>query len=294
MFKRLIFATALMLAGAAHAVLPDGGWYWNPAESGRGFNIEIQDNILFVAGFIYDAQGKPIWLVSGGPMSSDRTYTGQLFQTPIGGQCIGCFYPGAPVEVDAGTISITFNGTNATILVNGTAIAAERMQFGLDFTSVAQPLLGEWSIVQGDTTFPVYFGERIRFTAMQVSQGQLAAVGSRAGSAISIAVGYFVPALGKWVVLLDSSTSYYRFYVFSFPGFDRIEGDSYLYKKTESPTLSSPFVAQRIKSATAARGASGPGTGKIRMSKQAVPLSTSEKRPVVHLMASSPLRKSSP
>lgn len=263
MLRTTVVAVLMAIAGLCEAVLPDNGWYWNPAESGRGFNIEIQDNILFVAAFVYDAQGKPIWLVSGGPMTGDHTYSGTLYQTPSGGQCVGCPYSGAPAEIPWGTIAIVFNGTNATITINGTVINARHMELGLDFTSIAQPLLGEWAIVSGETSFPIYFAERIRFTQTQVLQNELTATGSRAGSVTSIAVGGYEPGLGKWTVLMDSSTSYYKYYVFSFAGFERIEGDEYLFKKTELPTFSDPFLGQRIKSATAARGLVGPGTGKV-------------------------------
>jgi hypothetical protein len=56
--KKFLILMFAVLSVNAHAILPDGGWYWNPTESGRGFNIEIQNNVLFVAGFVYDAQGK--------------------------------------------------------------------------------------------------------------------------------------------------------------------------------------------------------------------------------------------
>jgi hypothetical protein len=49
--------------------VPDSGWYFNPNESGRGFNIEIQGNTLFMAGFIYDTAGNPIWLGATGPLA---------------------------------------------------------------------------------------------------------------------------------------------------------------------------------------------------------------------------------
>ena len=63
MLRSTVLAFLMAVAGVCDAVLPDGGWYWNPAEAGRGFNIEIQDNLLFVAAFVYDVQGKPVWYV---------------------------------------------------------------------------------------------------------------------------------------------------------------------------------------------------------------------------------------
>src|SRR2546423_376824 len=93
--KRTFAAIALAVTvGSASAILPDSGWYFNPTESGRGFNIEIQNNVLFMAGFLYDTTGKPIWIVTGGPMSSDRTYSGAALQT-ANGQVLGGSYHAA-------------------------------------------------------------------------------------------------------------------------------------------------------------------------------------------------------
>ena len=82
-FSTMLFAAALF-SGGASAMLPDSGWYYNAAEPGRGFNIEIQDDTLFMAGFLYDTQGKPIWVVSSGPMAGDAVYSGAAFQTANG------------------------------------------------------------------------------------------------------------------------------------------------------------------------------------------------------------------
>src|ERR1700734_524864 len=46
------------------------GWWWNPAESGRGFAIEVQGNQMYLAGYMYDSAGNPTWYVASGAMSS--------------------------------------------------------------------------------------------------------------------------------------------------------------------------------------------------------------------------------
>jgi|KBSMisStandDraft_5_1062788.scaffolds.fasta_scaffold03142_7 hypothetical protein len=254
-----LFATGL-IAGSASAVLPDSGWYFNPAEGGRGFNIEIQNNTLFIAGFIYDTAGNPIWVVSGGPMSTDRTYSGAAFQT-ANGQPLGGAYR-APSTVPFGTASVTFTTTmSANIVMNGYGFSVTREQFGLDFTSTTQPLLGEFAFVIGSTTFPVYFGQRISFTSTQLLNGSTYAAGNMTGEsgASNLAVGNYAPSLGQWTVLLDSSPSYYQFYTFAFEGFNLVEGSEYTYLKGASPTSSLPVIGNRIKSAQAAAGGNAPG-----------------------------------
>src|SRR5450755_1918342 len=201
---KLIIAVALAVVFSdASAVLPDSGWYFNPAESGRGFNIEIQDNTLFMAGFLYDAAGKPIWVFSGGPMSSDRTYSGAAFQT-ANGQALGGSYH-AQTNVPFGNANITFpTTTTANITVNGFNFTVTRELFGFDFTSTTQPLLGELSFVIGTPSFPVYFGERITFTSTQTINGSTYAIGNRTGDtgASNMALAQYAPSLNQWTVLL--------------------------------------------------------------------------------------------
>jgi hypothetical protein len=43
---RVLVALAIFATTAVYAMLPENGWYWNRNESGRGFNIEIQNNVL--------------------------------------------------------------------------------------------------------------------------------------------------------------------------------------------------------------------------------------------------------
>jgi hypothetical protein len=255
----------LTAASGAVAILPDSGWYFNANESGRGFNIEIQNNVLFMAGFLYDTTGKPIWVVSGGPMSSDRTYSGAAIQT-ANGQSLGGSYHAA-TSVPFGTASITFpTTTTASITVNGYSFTVTREQFGFDFTSTVQPLLGEFAFVDGTSTFPIYFGERISFSSTQVLSGSLYAVGNRAGDiGTNVAIAQFSPSLGKWIILLDASTSYYKFYTLIFEGDNLVEGDSYTYLKTDSPSGSLPSIGHRIKSAQAAAGLNAPGSGKSKV-----------------------------
>ena len=41
--------------------VPENGWWWNADESGRGFCIELKNNFAFIAGYMYEAEGRPVW-----------------------------------------------------------------------------------------------------------------------------------------------------------------------------------------------------------------------------------------
>jgi hypothetical protein len=261
---RNIIAVLLLAAPvSALAILPDSGWYWNPAESGRGFNIEIQNNLLFAAGFIYDNAGNPLWLTTGGPMSSDRTYNGDLIET-LGGQCIGCAYR-APSATKIGNISIAFpTSTTATVTIDGSVLNLRREQFGIDLANPVTPLLGEWAITTGSPVFPVYFGERLTLSSAENTASGPGAFGTRTGDSARTVVGAFIASSGEWGFLVDSSTSYYTIYSFNFIGFNLLQGVSSTFPKGSNPTGTLDSFAHRITSGAAASGQNAPGAKAAR------------------------------
>ena len=196
---------------------------------------------------------------SRGAMSSDRTYLGDAFITS-NGQPIGGAYQ-APSTIPYGKAQVTWNTktTDATIVLNGRTFNVTRQQFGFDFASDTQPLLGELSIVEGTTTF---FGDRITLTRTQILNGKVWAVGYKTGDNARLAIGRYEAGLGMWTILLDSSTSYYDYFTFRFEGVNFIEGLDYTFLKTALPGLSLPMVGYRTKSAQRAAGQNAPGSEK--------------------------------
>lgn len=126
---------------------PESGWWWSPNESGRGFSIETQGNVLFIAGYMYDTAGNPIWYISAGPMTSITTgggiyggsdrmtttwsYSG-TWQQYANGQAMGAPYR-APTLVsgNVGNLSLVFSDSqNATMtLPDGRKIPLTRFGF---------------------------------------------------------------------------------------------------------------------------------------------------------------------
>lgn len=252
----------LLAAAPARAMLPESGWYWNPNESGRGFNLEIQDNALFLAVFAYRPDGSAAWYVAGGPMATDRNWTAELFET-AGGQCLGCAYRPAALY-SMGTVSISFTDErSAVITLLGTSVGVVRQDWSNSGVASRDALLGEWSFTEGDPSFPVYYGDRVSLYSPQSGSSGPYAGGARTGSSSRIAVGQYSSSTGTHAILVDSSTSYYSFYVFTMNTFNRVQGLSWTYLKSASPVGNGTyFLAHRTKSYTRVRGLNGPGVTK--------------------------------
>jgi hypothetical protein len=257
-----LYLLGLLFSCNALAIIPENGWWWNPAESGRGFNLEVQDNLLFFASFAYDASGNPAWYTAGGPMTSDRDWTAQLVVTSHG-QCFGCAYVD-PVRTVVGTATLHFTSPQKAVLtVNGTSIAVQRFDFWQN-NAIPDGMAGEWSAVIGASS-DVYDGERIDYTQKRTEASGTYMSGFRQGSdaGSNLAIVLYNQGQGQWVALLDSSSTFYRLFVFTTAGFDRVEGNFWVYPKGGNPAGGGTFYqAFRTASATFLATSAGPASTK--------------------------------
>ena len=106
---------------------PETGWWWNASESGTGWFFEVQGSNLFMAGYLYDDAGRPIWYVSSGPMLSATAFDGDL-QLYGGGQTMTGSYRAPTSSAAIGRVSVRFTGTGtATVtLPQGRTVALSR------------------------------------------------------------------------------------------------------------------------------------------------------------------------
>jgi len=120
--KRLLAAILLCaIAGSATAFQPRSGVWANLNESGSGYTIEVQEDVLVITTYSYQTGGAPQWYLAAGPMTNDQhNFTGTLDKY-VGGQCISCMYTGAPTLIgNDGVISIVFaSETSATLTLPG-------------------------------------------------------------------------------------------------------------------------------------------------------------------------------
>ncbi len=107
----------------------ENGWWWNALQSGRGFFIEKQGNVLFIAGYLYSDDGRPRWLAATCVMDSASSCGGDLAEY-TGGQSLTGPYQ-APTSQPVGAVRLTFHSrTRATMQWPGGALEIERYTFG--------------------------------------------------------------------------------------------------------------------------------------------------------------------
>ncbi|MFW5926659.1 MAG: hypothetical protein ACOCSR_01290, partial [Wenzhouxiangella sp.] len=163
MFKHITAALAIGLIAAcftthSSAFYPVDGWWWNPEESGRGFNIEMQDDEMFIAAFHYAPNGHSVWWVANGRYDHDTGRMTSDFVELQDGQCIGCPYRTPEVVESAGSpVQIDFHSAvHATLHWDGESIPIQRQywRFSEDLPDLF--LFGEFHFTTG--ALGVYFG----------------------------------------------------------------------------------------------------------------------------------------
>ena len=128
---------------------PATGWWWNRAEGGRGYSIEVQGNHIFYAAFLYDDTGRSNWYVATGSTSLDGSlFTGDLLRVS-GGQSLGGAYRAPTPAQSVGPFTLAFDtASTGTMVWPGGTVAIERFNIvtnGIDAAPRAnQPETGWW------------------------------------------------------------------------------------------------------------------------------------------------------
>lgn len=156
--RSALFAASLAFGPMATAFTPESGTWWNPAEPGTGYLIEIQDNFLFISAYLYKPDGQPIWYTSQGTLNGNARFVGVL-STTSGGQCLGCAWRPPVAQVGAGgPVEIIFDTeTDARITLGGRVVPIQRYDFYLTRTAgdnKSDMMLGEWQLTVDFSTSP--------------------------------------------------------------------------------------------------------------------------------------------
>ncbi len=247
--RQTLFVFFLLLATVfgrpASAFTPENGFWWNAAEAGRGFTIEIQDNFLFMIGYVYRQDGSSTFVTTQGLMQGNAAFQGVL-DTFSNGQCIGCAYTGFPnIQPGAsGPVSIIFTSeTTATMTWNGGVTPLTRFNFYLNRPgSQSDPqielMLGEWQNVLDyaevlTDQYP-FFGDVLVFDALDETDLPELFTGCRAENSVdgrctqqaatnNEAVGYYDSGSDLHVIVVDNGNDFLVYVVetgtYQFDGF---------------------------------------------------------------------------
>jgi len=107
----------------------ESGLWWNDAESGRGFFIDVQGTTAALASYMYDGTGNPVWYLTVGTVNSTG-FSGTL-EAYQGGQALGATYRAPASAGQQGTVS--FRAITATsgelTLPGGRVVPVKRLVF---------------------------------------------------------------------------------------------------------------------------------------------------------------------
>lgn len=127
---------------------PAQGIWWNASESGRGYNIELQDRVMVVTTYGFDATGNNTWYVSAGLYDQDAGTFQATFDNTTNGQCFGCPYRApTPRPSAGGALRIEFDTqTTGTLHFDGGSTRIKRQYYGYGDTQAPEFLFGRWAI----------------------------------------------------------------------------------------------------------------------------------------------------
>jgi len=91
----------------------------------------IQGNAIFMAGFMYDAAGNPVWYVAQGALDASGTFNGAWQQMANGQTMTGAYRAPVLLDSNVGSLSLAFGGSRAATLTlpGGRRIPLTRFDF---------------------------------------------------------------------------------------------------------------------------------------------------------------------
>lgn len=242
----LLLSVAPGAADAASKTLggPVTGLWSNPSDGGRGFNIDIQGNVMIVTTYVYTQTGQPIWYLSSGPFDHKTSTFQSSYDSYSNGQCFGC-PPKAPIPSPsaAGAMKIQFHDNqHATITTPSGPLEIQKFNYG--FSDANEVLYGEWSF--GMNVGGLYNGDWIVFSEPYTATDGTKYVAGRTDDRLQrIALGRWVSSSMGYLILVQSGSYYHAYQVFLDER--RGGGQSWVYLTTGSPSGDgSPTWASRI------------------------------------------------
>lgn len=169
------------------------GVWWNPAENGRGYTIEVRGNTLVFYTYLFDASGNATWYGGANAMNSNGTVDIQL-QEYAGGQPLLGAYKAPLVKGNVTNARLVCStSTTCTLTWAGGTVPIQRFQYAGSPQYANSPESGLWwdpsasgrgyfVDVQGDTfAFYAYLYDQSGRATWYLSAGKLNPDGSYDG-----------------------------------------------------------------------------------------------------------------
>ena len=160
---------------------PQSGYWFNPAEGGRGYFIDSTSSSLFMSFFMYAGNGSPVWYAAGPAKFDGVNFNASLDYYSGGSTLTGVFHPPTSVQ-SVGSVTVTFtDSTHAILTWPGGTTPIQRWEFvsgGLTYHAInnPSPTAYYWNPAQGGMGYTVeYQGQYNSATNTTVVTGEIAA-----------------------------------------------------------------------------------------------------------------------
>lgn len=273
--KKLTTLVCVLLAFQVSAFTPESGWWWNPDEPGTGYAIEIQDNMLFAAFYVYDEDGNPLWYTAQKKLEGNSFFDSSLNYS-YDGTCIDCSFS-SPITVGGvgGPVTIDFiTETTGTIQFGGVTKDIERYNYFLG--DELQKMRGEWQVVMDVSEYTndyPFIADVLLFEQTETFQGDYLVTGCRSettdyNSCTNYALNkndlaaYYDPQYNELIAVVRDDANYYLAYYLK-TGTDQFDGEAYSYLVGSEPNFDSDgFSVRGFRSASYTFVATGTGPSK--------------------------------
>jgi len=194
----MVLAVCFPSSGAL-AFTPQTGHWWNPNESGSGYNIDVSNGVLVITIYSYKLNGDSEWYLAAGPLSADQHHFVGTLDKYRNGQCISCAYSGHPTVIgNDGAISIAFlSETSATLSLPGGRLV--NIQPFFPARPVHTGLNGTYRLKRGTVDF-------IGATVFDTDAGNLSAGGTLVIAGNQITENIAITVNGLTISLTQSGT----------------------------------------------------------------------------------------
>ena len=93
--------------------------------------MEFKNNFAFIAGYMYEADGRPVWYIAQNPLTTPQSFSSNWYQAGNGQTLTGAYKKPVLVNSNVGPVTIQFNdAANAVLtLPGGRNVAITRHRF---------------------------------------------------------------------------------------------------------------------------------------------------------------------